>query len=154
RYGNLAGLAALLFVLGGPVHRGYATDIMLESLGAGLTLATLWCYLVAVQDRSRAAARWLGVALTLLFFEKYNYWLIVLFAVALASVPELWRRCGPAARAWLAALDWRALLRREALRPSSWLIAGIVIASAVIYRRGDRPFMLGGREVSLYPPYN
>ena len=50
RYGNLAGLAALLLVLAGPAHRGYATDIMLESLGACLSLAVLYFYLVTVQE--------------------------------------------------------------------------------------------------------
>src|SRR5262249_40396445 len=40
--GNLAGFVAAVFILASPGHRAFATDVMLESLGAGLTLAVLY----------------------------------------------------------------------------------------------------------------
>src|SRR5262249_53210149 len=84
--GNIAGAAASLFVAVSPAMRAFATDVMLESLGAGLTLAVLYAYVVAVQNRSSAACRWLAVGLTALIFEKYNYWLVVVFALVAADV--------------------------------------------------------------------
>jgi hypothetical protein len=41
RGGNLAGLLAGLLILASPAHRGFATDIMLESMGACLSLVAL-----------------------------------------------------------------------------------------------------------------
>src|SRR5205807_311774 len=67
RGGNLAGQAAALLVLVSPSHKAFATDLMLESLGAGLTLAVLYFYVAAIQDGGISAGRWLGLSLTLIF---------------------------------------------------------------------------------------
>lgn len=80
--GAWAGVCAAALVLASPAHRAYATDIMLESCGACLTLAALYAYLVWVQEPSRRSATWLAVAASLLFFAKYNYWLLVVLALA------------------------------------------------------------------------
>ena len=80
---DLAGLVAALFVLVSPAYRAYATDVMLESLGAGLSMAALYCYLTTVQGRGASPwpARCLGLVLTLLFLHKYNYWTLVVVAL-------------------------------------------------------------------------
>jgi hypothetical protein len=162
RWGIVAGLIAALFVAASPTHRGYALDIMLESLGAALTLAALTAYLVAVQERTPRAGCLLGLALSALFFHKYNYWLIVILSLAGSAVltachgqpaaraTHRWRRLW----AWLTALDWRGLVRAELRRPSSWLIAVVLALVAVVWAHGDRPFVVGGREVWLFPPNN
>ena len=77
QFGNLAGLTAALFILASPAHQAFAGDVMLESLGACLTLACVYFYLVMIQDSSAAGGRAFGLALTLLFLTKYNYWLLV-----------------------------------------------------------------------------
>ncbi len=51
RGGTFAGLIAVLFIAASPAHRAYATDIMLESLGAALSLVALYAYLLTVQGR-------------------------------------------------------------------------------------------------------
>ena len=80
----MAGLVAALFIAASPAHRAYATDIMLESLGAALSLLALYCYLLTVQGQpdETGKARCLAAALLLLFLEKYNYWLLVVLALS------------------------------------------------------------------------
>src|SRR2546425_535233 len=65
--GTAAGLLAAIFIMLSPAHRAFATDIMLESMGAALTLLCLLRYLIAVQENHPARGRWLGLSLTLLF---------------------------------------------------------------------------------------
>jgi hypothetical protein len=153
RGGNLAGAVAALFIALSPAHRAYATDAMLESLGAGLTLAVLYAYLVAVQGDGARAGRWLGLALTALFLEKYNYWLLALLAVAGTEAlhwrRELWR----AVRAYLGAVDWRGLVRSQLRAFSNYVILGAFVLTAVVCVHGDRPFLWRGREIWMYPPY-
>ena len=88
---DLAGLVAALFVLVSPAYRAYATDVMLESLGAGLSMAALYCYLTTVQGRGASPwpARCLGLVLTLLFLHKYNYWTLVVAALTGATLAAL-----------------------------------------------------------------
>ena len=59
---------------------------MLESLGACLTMACVYFYLVVVQDGGPRSVRWLGLALTLLFLTKYNYWLLVALGLAVGEL--------------------------------------------------------------------
>ena len=54
---DLAGLVAALFVLVSPAYRAYATDVMLESLAAGLSMAALYGYLTTVQGRGASRGR-------------------------------------------------------------------------------------------------
>lgn len=81
-YGNWAGLLAAVFILASPAHRAFATDTMLESLGACLTLMCLYYYLRAVQQPAPGGGRALALCLTALFFEKFNYWMIVVLPLA------------------------------------------------------------------------
>src|SRR5947209_6162402 len=54
--GNAAGLLAAFLVAVSPAHRAYATDVMYESLGAGLSLAAIYLYVVTLQEQTRRAA--------------------------------------------------------------------------------------------------
>jgi len=97
RGGDLAGFTAAVFVLASPAHQAFGTDIMLESLGACLSLAVIYAYQVAVQERSAWGGRLLGLALSALFFHKYNYYLLVaiaLLAAVLIADPRRWIRWG------------------------------------------------------------
>lgn len=85
---NLAGWIALILTLASPGYRAYATDIMIESLGAALTLGTLYFYVSARQEQSS----WRSYCFALLFFflslTKYNYWTIVAVGLLLGAFWE------------------------------------------------------------------
>ena len=152
--GNAAGLLAAFLVAASPAHRAYATDCMYESLGAGLTLACLYLYLVALQDRTRRAAVLLAAALTLLFLHKYNYWLLVLFGLVLGEFAR-------APRGWL--LYARSLCRRDRLprwmlgelkQPLNYVAAAFAVAALVVVKTGGTTIAWGRWNVSLQTPHN
>src|ERR1051326_4001367 len=89
--GNLAGGAAALFVIASPAYRAFATDIMLESSGAFLTLLALYFYVCTKQSLAAGAGRGLGLALTALFLLKYNYWILALGPLVLVEIVSLGR---------------------------------------------------------------
>jgi hypothetical protein len=156
RGGTLAGAIAVLFAAASPAHRAYATDIMLESLGAALSLLALYCYLLAVQGRAEETgkARCLAAALLILFLEKYNYWLLVVLALVAAegvSRPRLYTR---AVGDLLRGIDWRRWSARQCRHPLTWAIALGLLLSAWIFQRGEQPLQIAGRSLSLYPPHN
>jgi hypothetical protein len=156
RGGNLAGLIAASFLLVSPAHRAYATDIMLESLGAALSLLALYCYLLAVQSREDESwkGRCLGIALLALFLEKYNYWLLVVLALVAAEGLSRPRRYVQAVRDLLSGIDWRRWTSAQLRHPLNWTAAGILLFSAGVFLLGERPFTIAGRSISLYPPHN
>ena len=148
---DLAGLAAAAFVLASPAHRAYATDVMLESLGAGLSMAALYFYIATVQGRvaSPWPGRLLGLALTLLFLHKYNYWMLVAAALAgatLAGLPRAWW-------AGVARLPWLSWTGRELRRPLNYLWAAPALLAAAVCLRGPAPIAVGPWSLSVYPPY-
>ena len=154
RWGNLAGLVAVAFIVGSPAHRVYATDIMLESLGAGLSLLALYLYLVASQGPSVWAQRGLGLALTALFLHKYNYWLLI--AAALAGA-ELCARPRAVCRfLWetAAAGDWRRWARDQLRHPLTYLFAGLVLLLVAVAASGGQNFSVAGKPVSVRSPHN
>jgi hypothetical protein len=116
--GDLAGVFAATFVLASPSHRLFAADVMLESLGAGLTMLCMWTCLRARQLGGVREWTLFGVSLSLLLVEKYNYWVIVAVPVVgielLAQLREWWKTPGS-----LATIV--AFLHREIRRPLTML---------------------------------
>lgn len=156
RGGTFAGLFAALFLAISPAHRAYAADIMLESLGAALSLLVLYCYLLTVQghgDDSRNA-RWLALSLLLLFFEKYNYWLLIVLALLAAEGTTRFRLYRHVVFNWLRAIDWRDWFRLQIRHPLTWIIGLTLLLSLFVYQYGERPLVVYGRSLSLYPPHN
>lgn len=153
--GALAGSIAAVFVAASPAHRAYAVDIMLESLGAALSLLVLYCYLLTVQGRACeiGKARCLAAALLLLFLEKYNYWLLVVLALLAAEGVSRGRLYWHAGRVLLQVLD-RRWIAAQLCQPLNWIAGILLLASAYIYQRGEHPLQLFGRSFSLYPPHN
>jgi len=86
RWGNLGGAFAATLVLVSPALRAFSTDVMIESSGAFWTLLVLYAAVRVRQGPSVGAWRFLALALSALFFTKYNYWLIA----ALATIPCVW----------------------------------------------------------------
>ena len=113
RGGNLAGAVAALFIALSPSHRAYATDVMLESLGAGLSLAVLYAYLVVVQQpaRPRRAGFWLALLLTALVLEKYNYYALVVVALAASELLSHPARYWHTLSGFVRGIDWGGLIR-------------------------------------------
>lgn len=123
--GNAAGWTAAVFAAASPAHRVFAADFMLESLGACLTLLVVWLYLRWKQTENGSSAG-LAVAGSLLFFEKYNYWLLVVLALAGAETLErrapLWR--------WAVDLWRRGRIREwilgQARKPLNYLVLALL----------------------------
>jgi hypothetical protein len=147
RGGNLAGLVAALFILSSPALKAYATDIMLESLGACLSLLVLYLYVRAVQEPSTRAGRLLALGLTALFFHKYNYWLLVVGALGAAQLSSEPRRYWNFLTAILA--SWRPWLARAVRQPLNYLLALAVALLALVAITGPLEFTLGGRPMTI-----
>jgi hypothetical protein len=152
--GNVAGLAAVIFILASPAHRVYATDTMLESLGAFLSLLALYLYVVAVQQPSRWIDRSLGLALTALFFNKYNYWMLVSAALVATEISSQPGACWRFARTTLAGVDWRGWLRAQLRQPLSYLLAGVTVLLAAVLVGGGHTLVLRGKSISVHSPHN
>lgn len=147
--GVLAGLTAALFILASPAYRAFAVDIMLESLGAFLTLLVVYCHVRVTQDRTATSARALGLALTALFFLKYNYWLLVLIPLLvtpLVSQPGYWYELSASSTA---KISWRRWLKAQARHPLNYLIAVILLALLGVVVSGGFGFTIAGRSISV-----
>jgi len=152
--GSIAGLLAALFVLVSPAQRAYATDVMIESLGACLSVACLYYYVAAEQDRTPSAYRALALSLTLLFFTKYNYWLLVALGMIADRVaadpnqPIAWVRDrfqGVARSGWLAA---------QLRRPANYFVLLVLAAGAALALTGGVHLSLFGGSVNVRPSPN
>ena len=150
--GIVMGLVAVALIATSPALALLSTDVMLEGLGSGLSAACLWAFIAAC-DEPEKAWRWrfLAIALTVLFFEKYNYWAIAVASIALTAF-----LIEPRVRSlsWVA-LRTAAPAAMELLRRPLF-VAGIVvlIAAVAINMRGPTAIELFGNTVSLYPPRN
>jgi hypothetical protein len=156
RGGTLAGLIAALFLAASPAHRAYATDVMLESLGAALSLLVLYCYLLTVQGRADESwkGRCLAIALLVLFLEKYNYWLLVVLALIAAECLRRPRQYAQTVRDLLGDIDWRRWTLAQLRHPLTWIAAAMLLLSVGVFLHGERPFTVAARSISLYPPHN
>jgi hypothetical protein len=152
--GNAAGLLAALFVAVSPAHRAYASDCMYESLGAGLTLAALYLYLVVVQDGTRRTAVLLGLTLSALFLHKYTYWTFVVLGLTFGEIARQ-------PRAWLAyGLSWcqrdrlPAWALAELKQPLNWVALALVVAALAVGITGGGTIAVGRWSVSVQEPHN
>ena len=150
--GTLAGLLAALLILASPAHHAFATDIMLESLGACLTLLVVHAYLLTVQEPMRNHGRWLGLALTLLFFLKYNYWILVmvgLVATELTRQPrfylQLVRDCTK---------DWRTWIWSQVKQPWNYPLVVVLLLTLVVALARGGSIAIAGREIVIRSTHN
>lgn len=154
RGGNLAGSVAALFVLASPAHRAFATDIMLESLGACLSLGALYFYQRAEQNRRPWMGACLGLMLSLLFFDKYNYWLLVILALivaTLAAYPLAYARLGLSVLRQVNVLRW---LRNQRRQPLSYVLAGLLLLWAAMLACRGEPLQVGKLRISTHSSHN
>ncbi|MBY0585765.1 hypothetical protein K2X85_01235 [bacterium] len=136
-----------------PAYRSYSTECLLEGLGAGLTALCLFLYVQAKNDPDRRAA-WLRLAigLTVLFFEKSNYWLIVMAGLVLAEL--VGHLAHASSRARMPSLIGNSLriIHAELKQPLFWSGLFLAMISVAVALRGPTWINLFGSRVSLYPP--
>lgn len=153
--GITAGVLAVTFALASPAFRLITADVMLEGLGAALTALCLYIYLRARAEPDEP--RWwsiLGLALTILFFEKYNYWALIAVSLAFAILSE--DVCGWWAwgRTRCATLNPSGLLRGALRDPFVIVAIALLVIIIGLYTRGPTSIDVFGQRVSLYPPEN
>ena len=153
--GNVAGTIAVTFALASPAFRLITADVMLEGLGAALTALCLYAYIRVCTQIDHA--RWWGilaVALTFLFFEKYNYWILTAIPLGIAYLSEDVTGWFTWIREHLAKVNIRTTARSAARDP--YLVAATVLFCVVIalYAHGPAAINAFGQRVSLYPPEN
>lgn len=145
----LAGAAAAMFMLFSPAHRVFAADIMLESLGAAMTLAALCSFVRFRQEETIASFRLLAVSLSLLFFTKSNYYVLIAASLVAAVLLANRRRVV----ATLRRTSPRDVLR-ELRHPLVLLCAVLAIGAFTVAQTGGRVFHVSGVRISLTRPDN
>jgi hypothetical protein len=152
--GNLAGFTAALFVLASPAHQAFGTDIMLESLGACLSLAVLYTCLVAFQERSVWSGRCLGLALSALFFHKYNYCLLAVLGLVVAAGMANPHGALSSSIRFLQSVSWRTWLTTQLRHPLTYVLVPMFAFVVVAYSEGGGSVAIAGRKISLNAPHN
>jgi hypothetical protein len=153
RGGNLAGFAAALLVYASPAHQAFATDIMLESLGACLSLAVCYAWMIAMQERSVWSGRFLGLALTALFFQKYNYWLLVVLVLGLTTLLSSPRERLRDLGGFLARTASWTWVRTQLRHPLTYVLVPLMAFAIVAYRNGGA-LEITGRKLSASTLHN
>ncbi|GAC1340683.1 MAG: hypothetical protein NVSMB18_11230 [Acetobacteraceae bacterium] len=145
----LAGGVAALFAATSPALRLLGSDVMLEALGSALSAAALLAWMRCAEGPTRPG-RWrlLAVILTLLFLEKYNYWALMVVALALAAGTTIRRHWWVVARSAGRTLQLRQLL----LDPLLLLFVGLAAIVVTVLFRGPTTLEAFGRSFALYPP--
>lgn len=154
RGGDAAGLLAAFLVAISPAHRAFATDVMYESLGAGLSLAVLYLYLATVQEQTRRYAILLGVTLSLLFLHKYNYWLLVVFGLIAGEFvrqPKAWLQFGLSLFQRDRLPSW---MLAELKQPLTWIAVALAASAGYIITTGGGVMQFGSVSVSFTEPHN
>ena len=152
--GTLAGLVAVLFILASPAHHAFATDVMLESLGAFLSLLVVYCYVVTIQEPARKRGRFLGLALTLLFLLKSNYWtlmMIALVAAELARQPRVYWQVFQDVRRQIFQRSW---FLAQVKQPLNYLLALVVASAMYVAVTGGGTVSLFGLRLSFHAGHN
>jgi len=135
----------LLFVMRSPFYLAYSSVAMTEMLGALAQLFVLVCHARYEQQRSPSAARLFAVSLTVLFFTKYNYF--IMLAVPLLVYEYLrhtaaWRFRDRGEEAWRSARQWLAT-------PTGALLAAYLLTVLAVTITGGFSFSLFGRRVGV-----
>jgi hypothetical protein len=147
--GNFAGAMAVVFIAASPAHRIYATDMMLESLGAGLSMLAIYLYVVTRQQPSDVQDwRPLALALSVLFFEKYNYWMVVVLALIADGLWVSRQQYLSASRA-IVRLPWRTMLINRLRQPRTYVFFCLISAISAVYVRSPISIELASHHISI-----
>lgn len=145
---RVGALAASLFVallISSPYLLAYASVTMTEMLGACVQVIVLFSYLRYREGPTFATARAFAIALTVLFFTKYNYFLML--AVPLVVYEWLEHTRGlPIARR--ASAVWRGACRVLS-SPVGMFLVVYIVAVLLVVRTGGFELHLLGRRISV-----
>ena len=146
RYRAFAGGIALVFVLASPAHRAFACDIMIESLGAALTMAVLYFYVAVCQEPTVWRGRCFALLFLALFLTKYNYWMLVAAGLFLGTLPEIGRTLRDVGPGWWSPSTWLGWLAAQLRHPLTYLILPALALAFHVQFVGPISFTLAGRE--------
>ena len=149
RYGVAGGVVTAALFLGSPALQALATDVMLESLGLCLTLGAILAYLAFAEMPTRRHGAALGVVLSCLFLQKYNYWGITVVTLAATEFARRPRAILSGARAALRMVDWSAWLTGQVRRPLNYPIAILLGITVAATANGGIAFDLFGKHVEI-----
>ena len=136
----------LALLVSSPFLLAYASVPMTEMLGALTQLLVLLAYVHYRHNRTPAAARLFAISLTILFFTKYNYF--ILLAAPLVVLEWLERTSGSSA-VERATMVWRWALRLVST-PSGAFVCLYLAALLAIVVTGGFDFRVLGRRVSVH----
>jgi hypothetical protein len=145
-YGAAGGLIAAALFLASPALRALATDVMLESLGLCLTLASLYAYLRFAERPTRRTGIALGVALSCLFLQKYNYWGITVIALVATELLRRPREVLAGLQSAVRMVDWSAWLGGQFRRPLNYVILALLGVSAAAVLNGGLYVEVNGQR--------
>lgn len=140
-----AAALVVLFVATSPFVLAYASVAMMEMLGLLVHAAVLLCYAWYDRRRTRAAACAFALSLTVVFFVKYNYF--VLLMVPLLAYEYLQRTSGLSGAGRFRQL--RTVMAVLVSRPTLTLLAVYLCFAVTIELTGGFAFDLGGRRVAV-----
>jgi hypothetical protein len=136
----------LALLMSSPFLLAYASVTMTEILGAAVQLLVLLSYAVYRDRPGPGAARLFAVALTTLFFTKYNYFFLLVVPLVLYEWLE--RTSGHnASRRFSSMWHWT---RSAIASPAGACIAIYLVALALIVRTGGFEFQIGGHRISVH----
>jgi hypothetical protein len=149
RYKDLAGGVALLLTLASPAHRAFAVDIMIESLGAALTLGTLYFYVAARQEGSRWHCRCFALLWLALFLTKYNYWVLLSAGLLLSALWEFRAVLACAVRAHWAPRAAPPWLLAQLRQPLTYMLIPAFALALQVQFVGPVDLTLGGKHIMI-----
>lgn len=154
----VAASVAVIYALASPSFRLLATDVMLECPGSALTALAVYLYMRTYTPTPNATTwRLLAVTLTLLFFEKYNYWGLTFIALTLTHVMSTHASQNRKEWAAFARTWWRdrrhiaGVIIRDPAVLASLAVLGFVFYA---YWHGPGTLDVFGLQLGIYPPEN
>jgi hypothetical protein len=140
--------AALFLALltSSPFLLAYGSVTMTEMLGAAVQLTVLWTYVRYRQHPNVRTARLFAMSLTVLFFTKYNYFVLLVIPLVLHELLE--HTSGWSAATWRRAIrGWKDYLFSS---PMAAFLAAYVVALLLIMRTGGFDVHVFGRRISVH----
>ena len=147
-WGPAAILSASIFLgllMSSPFILAYASLAMTEVPGALAQMVVVLAYARYRQRPDPSTARLFAMSLTLLFFTKYNYFLLLAGPLMLY---EWLARTSGSTIAERAGMLWR-LVRRILTTPTGALMALYIVIVLVVMRTGGFQFQILGHRVSV-----
>jgi hypothetical protein len=149
RYKAFAGCVALLFTLASPAYRAFAIDIMLESLGAALTLGVLYFYVSARQQGSAWRGRCFALLFFALFLTKYNYWTLLAAGLLLGTLFEFAPFFRQAIRTRFRPAAWPGWLVAQLRHPLTYPLLAACAVTLYVQFTGPLTLTLAGRQTTI-----